>query len=53
MKEKDTVLLLTDIHQQLDKPVKEYVDYVPHYDTIVKSGMYEYYASEGHINPRR
>ncbi|KAI1243315.1 Structural maintenance of chromosomes flexible hinge domain-containing protein 1, partial [Lamprotornis superbus] len=26
---------------------KERIDFLPHYDTLVKSGMYEYYASEG------
>ncbi|KAM6457251.1 structural maintenance of chromosomes flexible hinge domain-containing protein 1 isoform 3-T4 [Liasis olivaceus] len=25
----------------------ERIEFVPHYDTILKSGMYEYYASEG------
>ena len=28
------------------------MSYLPHYDTIVKGGMYEYYASEGQ-NPLR
>ncbi|XP_071854423.1 structural maintenance of chromosomes flexible hinge domain-containing protein 1-like isoform X2 [Apostichopus japonicus] len=42
-----TLYILVDINQPLLAPTKERIDYLPHYDTLVKSGMYEYYASEG------
>ncbi len=38
--------------QELSAQAQERVNYLPHYDTIVKGGMYEYYASEGQ-NPLR
>ena len=44
--------ILEDINQELVAPTEERVSYLPHYDTIVKGGMYEYYASEGQ-NPLR
>ena len=40
------------MNQELSAPAEERVSYLPHYDTIVKGGMYEYYASEGQ-NPLR
>eukprot|EP00117_Sycon_ciliatum_P030786 scpid4423/ scgid5538/ Structural maintenance of chromosomes flexible hinge domain-containing protein 1 len=43
----DTLYVLTHLHQELSAPAAQRVEYVPHHDTIVKSGMYEYYASEG------
>ncbi|XP_025090642.1 structural maintenance of chromosomes flexible hinge domain-containing protein 1-like isoform X1 [Pomacea canaliculata] len=43
----DTLYILTDLSQELCAPAEERVNYLPHYDTIVKGGMYEYYASEG------
>eukprot|EP00057_Strongylocentrotus_purpuratus_P003961 XP_003727734.1 PREDICTED: structural maintenance of chromosomes flexible hinge domain-containing protein 1 [Strongylocentrotus purpuratus] len=43
----DTLLLLVHLKQDLLAPTQERVDYQPHYDTIIRSGMYEYYASEG------
>uniref|UniRef100_T1ITP1 SMC hinge domain-containing protein n=1 Tax=Strigamia maritima TaxID=126957 RepID=T1ITP1_STRMM len=46
----ETLYLLNDINQELTAPTLERVHYMPHYDTLVKSGMYEYYASEGN-NP--
>ncbi|GFR98434.1 structural maintenance of chromosomes flexible hinge domain-containing protein 1 [Elysia marginata] len=48
----DTFYILNDIDQDLCDPAQERVNYLPHYDTIVKGGMYEYYASEGQ-NPLR
>ncbi|KAL1770661.1 structural maintenance of chromosomes flexible hinge domain-containing protein 1 isoform X1 [Sigmodon hispidus] len=42
-----TVYLLQSIDQSLLTATKERIDFLPHYDTLVKSGMYEYYASEG------
>ena len=48
----ETFYVLLDLHQELCAPAEERVDYLPHYDTIVKGGMYEYYASEGQ-NPLR
>uniref|UniRef100_A0A8D0GXS9 Structural maintenance of chromosomes flexible hinge domain containing 1 n=1 Tax=Sphenodon punctatus TaxID=8508 RepID=A0A8D0GXS9_SPHPU len=45
-----TLYLLKSVDQSLLSATKERIDFLPHYDTLVKSGMYEYYASEGH-NP--
>ncbi|XP_075441381.1 structural maintenance of chromosomes flexible hinge domain-containing protein 1 isoform X3 [Ascaphus truei] len=42
-----TLYLLKSIDQLLLSATKEKIDFLPHYDTLVKSGMYEYYASEG------
>ncbi|KAG8442141.1 hypothetical protein GDO86_011078 [Hymenochirus boettgeri] len=42
-----TLYLLTSSNQVLFSPTKEKISFLPHYDTLVKSGMYEYYASEG------
>ena len=50
---RDTVYLLDSTDQELKAPVSEKIKFQPHYDTLVKSGVYEYYASEGHINPLR
>lgn len=48
----ETLYILTSSNQELSAPTEEKVEYIPHYDTLVKSGMYEYYASEGQ-NPLR
>ncbi|XP_021120852.1 structural maintenance of chromosomes flexible hinge domain-containing protein 1 isoform X2 [Heterocephalus glaber] len=42
-----TLYLLQSVNQLLLSATKERIDFLPHYDTLVKSGMYEYYASEG------
>uniref|UniRef100_A0A8C3C1C1 Structural maintenance of chromosomes flexible hinge domain-containing protein 1 n=1 Tax=Cairina moschata TaxID=8855 RepID=A0A8C3C1C1_CAIMO len=42
-----TLYLLQSVDQMLLTATKERIDFLPHYDTLVKSGMYEYYASEG------
>ncbi|XP_038051940.1 structural maintenance of chromosomes flexible hinge domain-containing protein 1-like [Patiria miniata] len=43
----DTLYILNHISQNLPAPAKERVEFLPHYDTLVKSGIYEYYASAG------
>ncbi|KAK2176981.1 hypothetical protein NP493_627g01019 [Ridgeia piscesae] len=43
----DTLYILQNVTQELTAQAHERVNYLPHYDTIVKGGMYEYYASEG------
>lgn len=48
----ETLYILQRADQELSAPTAERVEYIPHYDTLVKSGMYEYYASEGQ-NPLR
>ena len=48
----DTLYVLKRTDQELSAQAQEKVNYLPHYDTIVKGGMYEYYASEGQ-NPLR
>ncbi|XP_039253574.2 structural maintenance of chromosomes flexible hinge domain-containing protein 1-like isoform X2 [Styela clava] len=47
----DTLYILKSVVQPLAAPVAEKIEFQPHYDTLIKSGIYEYYASEGHINP--
>ncbi|RMC15537.1 hypothetical protein DUI87_07731 [Hirundo rustica rustica] len=42
-----TLYLLQSVDQMLLLATKERIEFLPHYDTLVKSGMYEYYASEG------
>ncbi|XP_046854704.1 structural maintenance of chromosomes flexible hinge domain-containing protein 1-like isoform X2 [Xenia sp. Carnegie-2017] len=42
-----TLYILKSVDQALTAPTYERVEYIPHYDTLVKSGIYEYYASEG------
>ncbi|XP_063779624.1 structural maintenance of chromosomes flexible hinge domain-containing protein 1 [Pseudophryne corroboree] len=42
-----TIYLLSSIDQLLLYATEERITFLPHYDTLVKSGMYEYYASEG------
>jgi len=48
----ETLYILTSADQELPVQAQERVTFLPHYDTIVKGGMYEYYASEGQ-NPLR
>lgn len=43
----ETLYVLKNIDQELTGQTFQKVEYLPHYDTIIKSGMYEYYASEG------
>jgi len=52
IEDKETIYLLKSLDQELTAPTQEKVVFIPHYDTLVKSGMYEYYASEGQ-NPLR
>ncbi|KAM5157298.1 structural maintenance of chromosomes flexible hinge domain-containing protein 1 [Mantella aurantiaca] len=47
LKDGITLYLLNAIDQLLPSSTKERINFLPHYDTLVKSGMYEYYASEG------
>uniref|UniRef100_A0A8B9H6L9 Structural maintenance of chromosomes flexible hinge domain containing 1 n=1 Tax=Astyanax mexicanus TaxID=7994 RepID=A0A8B9H6L9_ASTMX len=42
-----TLHLLQSVDQELTKATQERINYLPHYHTIVQSGQYEYYASEG------
>lgn len=43
----ETLYILNTLMQELCAPAQQRVNFLPHYDTIVKGGMYEYYASEG------
>uniref|UniRef100_A0A8C7RL75 Structural maintenance of chromosomes flexible hinge domain containing 1 n=1 Tax=Oncorhynchus mykiss TaxID=8022 RepID=A0A8C7RL75_ONCMY len=43
----NTLHLLQTEDQILPVATKEHIVFLPHYDTLVQSGMYEYYASEG------
>ncbi|XP_067835802.1 structural maintenance of chromosomes flexible hinge domain-containing protein 1 isoform X2 [Heptranchias perlo] len=47
VKDGTTLYILYSVDQILPSATKERIDFLPHYDTLVKSGMYEYYASEG------
>ncbi|KAM7369792.1 hypothetical protein PAMP_011083 [Pampus punctatissimus] len=40
-----TLYLLQQEDQTLAVPVEEQIMFQPHYDTLIRSGMYEYYAS--------
>ncbi|MCI4377610.1 hypothetical protein PGIGA_G00205450 [Pangasianodon gigas] len=42
-----TLHLLQSVDQELAVATEERIMYVPHFHTIVQSGQYEYYASEG------
>ncbi|XP_060788894.1 structural maintenance of chromosomes flexible hinge domain-containing protein 1 isoform X2 [Neoarius graeffei] len=42
-----TLHLLQSVDQELAVATEEQIKYVPHFHTIVQSGQYEYYASEG------
>ncbi|XP_036453720.1 structural maintenance of chromosomes flexible hinge domain-containing protein 1 [Colossoma macropomum] len=42
-----TLHLLQTVDQELATATQERINYLPHYHTIVQSGQYEYYASEG------
>ncbi|KAG8133498.1 hypothetical protein E2320_011373, partial [Naja naja] len=46
VKDKMTLYLLQRLNQTLTSPTKERIDFCPHYDTLLKSGTYEYYASK-------
>ena len=52
IEEDETLYILSSVDQELPLQAQERVTFLPHYDTIVKGGMYEYYASEGQ-NPLR
>ena len=52
LEDSNTLYILNSVDQELSAPTYERVEYIPHYDTLVKSGIYEYYASEGQ-NPLR
>eukprot|EP00057_Strongylocentrotus_purpuratus_P019491 XP_011673965.1 PREDICTED: structural maintenance of chromosomes flexible hinge domain-containing protein 1 [Strongylocentrotus purpuratus] len=39
--------ILVHLNQALPAPTQQSVDYQPHFDTLIRSGMYEYYASGG------
>ncbi|XP_053324084.1 structural maintenance of chromosomes flexible hinge domain-containing protein 1 [Spea bombifrons] len=47
IREGTTLYILKSTDQLLILSTKEKIEFLPHYDTLVKSGMYEYYASEG------
>ncbi|XP_018549169.2 LOW QUALITY PROTEIN: structural maintenance of chromosomes flexible hinge domain-containing protein 1 [Lates calcarifer] len=42
-----TIYLLQQEDQVLPVSTEEPIMFIPHYDTLIRSGMYEYYASEG------
>ncbi|CAL8398762.1 unnamed protein product [Arctogadus glacialis] len=45
----NTLHLMQTEHQELPAATQEKIVFTPHYDTLVRSGMYEYYASEGQM----
>ncbi|XP_051796327.1 structural maintenance of chromosomes flexible hinge domain-containing protein 1 isoform X2 [Acanthochromis polyacanthus] len=42
-----TLYLLQHEHQALPVAAEEHITFTPHYDTLIRGGMYEYYASQG------
>uniref|UniRef100_A0A8C5BD60 Structural maintenance of chromosomes flexible hinge domain containing 1 n=1 Tax=Gadus morhua TaxID=8049 RepID=A0A8C5BD60_GADMO len=49
LKDGNTLHLMQTEHQELPAATQEQIVFTPHYDTLVRSGMYEYYASEGQM----
>ncbi|XP_034285438.1 structural maintenance of chromosomes flexible hinge domain-containing protein 1 isoform X2 [Pantherophis guttatus] len=47
VKDKMTLYLLQRVDQLLTSSTKERIEFLPHYNTLLKSGTYEYYASKG------
>ncbi|XP_036377090.1 structural maintenance of chromosomes flexible hinge domain-containing protein 1 [Megalops cyprinoides] len=47
LKDGSTLHMLHSVDQVLPGSTKERILFLPHYDTLIQSGMYEYYASEG------
>uniref|UniRef100_A0A671V011 Structural maintenance of chromosomes flexible hinge domain containing 1 n=1 Tax=Sparus aurata TaxID=8175 RepID=A0A671V011_SPAAU len=47
LQDESTLHLLQNEDQAPSVATKECIKFTPHYDTVVKSGMYEYYASQG------
>uniref|UniRef100_A0A7N8X1F2 Structural maintenance of chromosomes flexible hinge domain containing 1 n=1 Tax=Mastacembelus armatus TaxID=205130 RepID=A0A7N8X1F2_9TELE len=45
-----TLYLMRCENQDLPTAMKEHITFTPHYDTLIRSGMYEYYASEGQVS---
>lgn len=43
-----TLHLLQNKDQVLSVATKEHIDFTPHYDTLIRSGTYEYFTIEGH-----
>ncbi|XP_013908196.1 PREDICTED: structural maintenance of chromosomes flexible hinge domain-containing protein 1-like [Thamnophis sirtalis] len=46
VKDKMTLYLLQRVDQLLTSATKECIEFLPHYNTILKSGTYEYYDSK-------
>uniref|UniRef100_A0A3Q0SBE8 Structural maintenance of chromosomes flexible hinge domain containing 1 n=1 Tax=Amphilophus citrinellus TaxID=61819 RepID=A0A3Q0SBE8_AMPCI len=46
LRDDTTLYLLQHEHQVLPAATEEKISFMPHYDTLIKSGTYEYYASE-------
>ncbi|XP_060949719.1 structural maintenance of chromosomes flexible hinge domain-containing protein 1 [Limanda limanda] len=42
-----TLYLLHKLDQDLPAAMEEHITFTPHYDTLIQSGQYEYYDSEG------
>ncbi|XP_010883741.2 structural maintenance of chromosomes flexible hinge domain-containing protein 1 [Esox lucius] len=47
LQEGSSLYLLRNEDQVLPQATLERIIFLPHYDTLIRSGMYEYYASEG------
>ncbi|XP_068566073.1 structural maintenance of chromosomes flexible hinge domain-containing protein 1 isoform X2 [Cebidichthys violaceus] len=47
LQDDSTLHLLQREDQALAMATEERIKFMPHYDTLIKGGMYEYYASEG------
>lgn len=43
-----TLHLLQNKDRVLSLATKEHIDFTPHYDTLIRSGTYEYFTIEGH-----
>lgn len=52
LQDDSTLHLLKQKHQALAAATEENINFTPHYDTLIQSGTYEYWASRGQ-NPLR
>lgn len=48
-----TLHLLKNESQALSGVTEQHIDFTPHYDTLIRSGMYEYHSSRGQNSLRK
>lgn len=48
-----TLHLLKNESQALSVATEQQIDFTPHYDTLIRGGMYEYHSSRGQNSLRK